>query len=573
MGWPCGRLGAGGLHHPIAEFVDQAGILGERDEFRRRHHAAFGMPPAQQRLATAYLVAAEIDQRLIVDFEAAIDHRLAKILLHGEPGLGTGVHRRLEETVGAASLGLGAVHCEIGALDQLVELGAVLRRQRDADAGIGRQMMAETLIRLADRVVNPRHEFHHVGAVADGGLDHGKFVAAKPRDQISGLDAAPDPSCDGLQQLVADMVSERVVDALEFVDVDIEQGELFAADGVLQLALDLLAEQHPVGQVGERIVMREMRDLFVGVAAFGDVVDDIDDVAGFARGVADHEPLGGDVALALGLALPDMLILEQAVGGLQRLLLVGQDNVGTGLRKQVDCGPADDAVARNSELSLGDAVDQQVAAIVYVLHRDLRRNMIDDLAQEGLVAVAFLFEFAAFGDVFHGGDPTAMRQRLADRQVGASVGALHGALIDPADCDVLHHPGAEFVDVAGERSGVLAMLHQVAQLRSRLHDLGRQPVHVDIAAVEGDDAPGSVVHHQTLDHVVQRGVELTPLRLQPLLRFTALPGDLPDDQEQNNGDHHRRQRGGEDQESGLCAPVGQCGGDRVGRDDDSRKML
>ena len=82
-------------------------------------------------------------------------------------------------------------------------------------------------------------------------------------------------------------MSERIVDALEFVDVDVEQRELFAVDGLLKLALDLFAEQHPVRQVGQRVVMREMRDLFVGAPALGDVLDDVDDVAGLARLVAD----------------------------------------------------------------------------------------------------------------------------------------------------------------------------------------------------------------------------------------------------------------------------------------------
>ena len=91
----------------------------------------------------------------------------------------------------------------------------------------------------------------------------------------------------GLQQLVADMMSERVVDALEFVDVDIEQCELLAAAGSLQLAFDLFAEQHPVRQVGQRVVMREVRDLLVGAPALGDVVDDVDDIAGFAGLVAE----------------------------------------------------------------------------------------------------------------------------------------------------------------------------------------------------------------------------------------------------------------------------------------------
>ena len=107
----------------------------------------------------------EIDQRLIVDFEAAIGHRLAQILLHGEPRPGAGVHVRLEEAMDAAPLGLGGVHREVGVLDQLVEFGAVLRRERNADTGVGRQMMSEALIGLADRLVDARDEFVDVGAV------------------------------------------------------------------------------------------------------------------------------------------------------------------------------------------------------------------------------------------------------------------------------------------------------------------------------------------------------------------------------------------------------------------------
>ena len=61
------------------------------------------------------------------------------------------------------------------------------------------------------------------------GLDDGEFVAAEPGDEIGLADAAAQPAGDAFQQFVADRVAERVVDALEFVDVDIEHGELLAA--------------------------------------------------------------------------------------------------------------------------------------------------------------------------------------------------------------------------------------------------------------------------------------------------------------------------------------------------------
>jgi len=210
---------------------------------------------------------------------------------------------------------------------------------------------------------------------------------------------------------------------------------------------------------------------------------------------------------------------------------------GCRLRKQIEGSFADDDVARNTELRLGHAIDKNITAIKHILHGDLRGNVIDDLVQERIIAIAFLFEVAAFRDVFHRGDPAAMRQRLAGRQIGAPVRALHGRAIDPPLCDVTHDGGTKFVHVAVKRPGILAVLHQFLEMTARFHDFRRQLVHVDVAPVEGDDARGGVIQHQALDHVVQRGVELAPLRLQSLLGFTALPGDLPDDQEQDQGDH------------------------------------
>ena len=340
----------------------------------------------------------------------------------------------------------------------------------------------------------------------------------------------------------------------------------------MKLAFDLVAEQHPVRQIGQRIVMGEVRDSFIGEPPLGDVVDDVDDVTRLAGGIADPEPFRGDVARAHPLGLPDVLVLEQAVRRLQRLVFVGDDGLGGGLRKDIVGRLADDEVARNAELGFRHAIDQQVATLTHVLHGNLRRDVIDDLAQESVIPVALLFEVAAFGDVLHRGDPAAVRQRPADGQEGATVRALHDAVSDLAARDVAHHQRAERIDVAIERPVVPAVLHQIAEMAARLHDIGRQIVHVDIAAVEGDDARRGIERDQALNHAVQRSVEPGPFRFQPLLRFAVLAGYLPDDQEQDQGDHGRRQRRRDDEESGLFAPVGQCGIDGVGRDYDARVM-
>ena len=82
-------------------------------------------------------------------------------------------------------------------------------------------------------------------------------------------------------------MTERIVNALELVDVDIKQRERLAPYRTLQLAFDPLAEQHPVRQVGQRIVMRKMRDLLVRPSPFSDILDDVEPA--FRRVEAAHD--------------------------------------------------------------------------------------------------------------------------------------------------------------------------------------------------------------------------------------------------------------------------------------------
>src|SRR5258708_25586330 len=163
---------------------------------------------------------------------------------------------------------------------------------------MGVELVVEVWMGPPDRLMTLCHEFHNIAGAADHGLNDGKLVAAEPGDEIVLSDTVFDPLGHSLQQFVADMMSERIVDALELVDVDIKQGELLVPAGSLERALDLLAEQHPVRQVGQRVVMRQMRDLFVGAPALGDILHDIDYKSGLAGLIRNSDPPLGDKALA-----------------------------------------------------------------------------------------------------------------------------------------------------------------------------------------------------------------------------------------------------------------------------------
>ncbi len=62
-------------------------------------------------------------------------------------------------------------------------------------------------------------------------------------------------------------MAERIVDVLEPVEVEAEHGERGVARQYLERFLDAGAEDHPVRQVGERVVPRHVADLRLGPAA------------------------------------------------------------------------------------------------------------------------------------------------------------------------------------------------------------------------------------------------------------------------------------------------------------------
>jgi len=69
-----------------------------------------------------------------------------------------------------------------------------------------------------------------------------------------------------------DRMPQRVVDVLEVVEVETEDCHLAIAPDTYQRILDAIAQQDAVGQIGQAVVARHVRDLRLGVAAVGDVL-------------------------------------------------------------------------------------------------------------------------------------------------------------------------------------------------------------------------------------------------------------------------------------------------------------
>ena len=97
-----------------------------------------------------------------------------------------------------------------------------------------------------------RHAFRLIAR--DRG-DHREFVAAKPRNEVAAAQRMRQAQGDVADELIADMVAERIVDVLEMVEIDIEHGRRCAAVAdLLDHGLKTLAEEDTVRQSTERIV-------------------------------------------------------------------------------------------------------------------------------------------------------------------------------------------------------------------------------------------------------------------------------------------------------------------------------
>ena len=109
--------------------------------------------------------------------------------------------------------------------------------------------------RARERVLQAAGELGGHPAVGQPAQEHGELVAAEPRERVAAAHDALQARGDLLQQAVAGVVAERVVDLLEAVEVDEQQrGGLAAALGRGQRGLHAVVEQRAVGEVGQVVV-------------------------------------------------------------------------------------------------------------------------------------------------------------------------------------------------------------------------------------------------------------------------------------------------------------------------------
>ena len=146
---------------------------------------------------------------------------------------------------------------------------------------------------------------------------------------------APRRSRDLDEEAVARRVSERVVDDLEVVDVEEQDGDAGPASaGPIQGPIEVLAEEGPVGEPGQRVVEGVVEELRLQPLLFGRVDEQALRDAAAARGLVAHRvrlvvdpddrAVGGDHPVVGAQRLLGLPVLREGGHGRRPVVGMGQ---------------------------------------------------------------------------------------------------------------------------------------------------------------------------------------------------------------------------------------------------------
>ena len=159
----------------------------------------------------------------------------------------------------------------------------VPRHERDADARADRR----TVVAFGQGDgARPRADplGRGPGLLGAGPLEQDdELVPPDPSDEVTGADRVEEEAREAAQELVAGRVPDPVVDLLEVVEVDQEEGRGEAALGPGDEPGEVLVDDAAVRKVGEGVVPREVDDRLLVALPLGDVPLDRDEVGDFAR--------------------------------------------------------------------------------------------------------------------------------------------------------------------------------------------------------------------------------------------------------------------------------------------------
>ena len=289
---PAGHLGRGLDERPATQADDVSGLLGHRHEDGRGDRAQDRVVPPGQCLEADHLLGAEVDDRLVVQGELAALEGAAEPVGHlvalGEPG----AHRRVEDLDPVASRGLRLVHGGVRLADELVGAhpgpghGQTGAHRDPRSAAIPAEVGLQ-------RVDDPLGDLEGGRDVVDVRHQDGELVAAHPGHGVDRAHVRRDDVGDPPQDAVAHVVTERVVDLLEPVEVAEAHGHGASVGRQPDSSASArpLQQQAAVGEAGELVVEGQMAQLGLEEVALG--VRRLEFAGRGARGRRPGRPCGG----------------------------------------------------------------------------------------------------------------------------------------------------------------------------------------------------------------------------------------------------------------------------------------
>ncbi len=200
-------------------------------------------------------------------------------------------------------------------------------------------------------------------------LQDDELVAAEPRQHVAAAETAREPAGGGLQQRIAGLVTEGIVDQLEPIEVEAEQRQGAAVLELQQGLTQAVTQQAAVRQTRQGIVRRQMVDAGLGPDLLRDVLVGGDVAAGRDRAVGDVD----------GAAILEHGERPRRDAGADALLIV-VDRVAPGRASEVrDAGErcllADEGLGQAVELRVGRVAQDQARPVVE--HRQPMRHVVE----------------------------------------------------------------------------------------------------------------------------------------------------------------------------------------------------
>ena len=176
--------------------------------------------PPDQRLDACDPLAVQTDLRLIVKLQLIVRQGLPKRSFKGLSLLQLDVHILFEKTIDASAIGFGAVESQIGVAQQMIGISLVFRVESDADATADNDLVTLKVEGLGKGVNNPLRQASCAIRLTELALNDREFVAAQPRQGITCANETLEPSGHLPEKLVAEFMSEGIVDIFEVVEIE-----------------------------------------------------------------------------------------------------------------------------------------------------------------------------------------------------------------------------------------------------------------------------------------------------------------------------------------------------------------